>query len=93
MEKEELEHRTITVYGNVQGVFYRTAVKKAADTLNIQGYAKNARNGTVHIEAEGLPEDMETFLDRCREGSEMSFVKRLKIREGDVVGYNGFDVR
>ncbi len=44
------QHRIkFIVNGHVQGVCYRYGAKQVADRLNINGYAKNLRNGDVEV--------------------------------------------
>ncbi len=51
------------VHGFVQGVGYRSLVKRAADRNKIKGMVKNVGDGSVHILAEGKEEDIEVFKD------------------------------
>ena len=50
------EHRTFTVHGRVQGVFFRQNTRQQAQQLHLTGYARNNPDGTVTIEAEGPAE-------------------------------------
>ena len=92
MHPLERKHVTIRIYGNVQRVFYRVAIKRAAEELNISGFTKNRADGTVHIEAEGDPSDVNAFIERCKTGSEMSMVKRIRVTEGDMKDFSGFSI-
>lgn len=48
--------------GQVQGVFFRSSVKKYAEALAISGYAKNLPNGSVEIKAIGEKKVLDAFL-------------------------------
>jgi acylphosphatase len=53
------------VRGDVQGVGFRWAVQRQARQLGLTGYAENLPDGSVRVEAEGVPEgldQLEAFL-------------------------------
>ena len=58
-----------SVSGLVQGVFFRDFVKSAADRVGVSGFAKNERDGTVTVVAEGEEEGVRAVLDACKTGS------------------------
>jgi|GEM_PF-335438 len=58
----------ITISGRVQGVGFRYYIFRAAQELRIKGIIKNLPDGKVYIEAEGDPQNIEIFLEKCREG-------------------------
>jgi acylphosphatase len=84
--------RHIRVVGKVQGVFFRASTKAKADELNIKGSVRNEHSGTVYIEAEGDPANMEQFVDWCRQGPPRSRVDNLDVRDAKVNGYTDFSV-
>lgn len=86
-----LVHRIIRIVGYVQGVGFRRSAKSIADTLGICGFARNERDGSVYIEAEGEEEAMTSFLAWCRRGPPSARVDRVDIREGSVKGFRGFE--
>ncbi len=51
----------IVVHGFVQGVGYRSLVKRAAERCGLKGMVKNSYDGSVHILAEGASSDIELF--------------------------------
>jgi acylphosphatase len=55
----------IKVYGHVQGVGFRFNAMRKARELHLTGFARNERDGTVYIEAQGDRENLEIFLDWC----------------------------
>ncbi|MBD3190719.1 MAG: acylphosphatase [Candidatus Heimdallarchaeota archaeon] len=54
--EKTIMHATINVYGHVQGVSFRAYTRRKAQELDLKGYVKNLRDGTVLIEVEG-PKD------------------------------------
>ncbi len=84
--------RHIRVIGKVQGVFFRASAKAKADELSIKGFVRNEPGGSVYIEAEGEINNMNQFLDWCKEGPPRSRVDNLDAREAKVAGYADFAV-
>lgn len=86
-------HRSITVYGNVQGVFFRAETQKKAQSLGIVGFVRNEPNNSVFIEAEGNQAQLEQFIEWCHEGSSASRVERVEVEGGEVIGYTDFTIQ
>jgi len=56
--------RTAVRYlGRVQGVGFRATARALAQPLPITGLVRNEPDGTVWLEAQGLPDDVEQLLD------------------------------
>lgn len=83
----------ISVHGNVQGVFFRASAKEMADQLNVKGFAKNQSDGSVHIEAEGVDENLNRFVDWCNRGPARAQVTHVDVQESEVKGFERFEVR
>ena len=58
----------LTIFGKVQGVGYRFYTQRKAQELNLTGWVKNQRDGTVYVEVEGEKQAVDTFIDWCNEG-------------------------
>ncbi|RVU01894.1 acylphosphatase [Mucilaginibacter limnophilus] len=86
------KHLSITVKGNVQGVFFRASTKAVADQLGIKGIVHNQKDGSVYIEAEAEPADMDMFLEWCNEGPEKAEVTAVETHEGELKNYRNFEV-
>jgi acylphosphatase len=86
-------HRSIRVYGRVQGVFYRQSAKEQALRLGLTGFARNEPDGTVQIEVEGDAAAIDRFLKWCEVGPPAAGVDRVETRSGEFVGYSGFETR
>ncbi|HEY0668212.1 MAG TPA: acylphosphatase [Sphingobacteriaceae bacterium] len=87
-----MKHINITVYGKVQGVFFRASTKAVADQLGVKGFVRNEKDGTVYIEAEGDAFSLETFLEWCQEGPEKAVVEKMETAEGELKNYRNFEV-
>lgn len=53
----------LVVHGFVQGVGYRSLVKKVADRLKVSGMVRNADDGSVHVLASGKDDAVALFKD------------------------------
>lgn len=58
----------INISGWVQGVGFRWRTALEANRLGIKGYVRNLRDGRVYIEAEGAREQLDQFVEWCRNG-------------------------
>jgi acylphosphatase len=67
----------ITVRGLVQGVGYRAFAKRAADALQVTGFAENMPDGSVRIIAEGEREKLEEFIKECKKGPSLAEVESI----------------
>jgi acylphosphatase len=84
----------VSVYGKVQGVFFRDYVRKKAVELGIAGYAENKGSGGVHIIAEGEETMLNILADRLWEAGGDAEVIDVSTSFGDAKGdMTGFSVR
>lgn len=67
------------VTGNVQGVAYRTYVQESATELELVGYVKNKKDGSVEVVAQGFPETLKEFVEYLHEGSLTSKVDGVAV--------------
>jgi len=85
-----MKHLSIHVSGKVQGVFFRASAKRKAEELNITGNVRNNADGSVSIEAEGEEEDLQQFVEWCKQGPKFSQVERCEVKQGDIRNLKGF---
>lgn len=84
----------IRVYGKVHGVFFRASTKERAEKLGLTGFVKNEPDGTVYLEAEGLPEALEQLEQWVHEGPARAKVEKVDVVELDeLTGFKDFEVR
>lgn len=85
-----VKHINIKIYGSVQEVGFRQAIKEKADCLNITGFTRNIPNGSVYIEAEGEEENLNQLVEWCNEGPEDASVDKVSIEEDKVKEFFSF---
>jgi len=84
----------IIVHGNVQGVFFRSNTKKMAESLGLNGYAKNMPDGTVEVVAEGPEDKLKQLIEFCKNGPEAAEVSKIDVKfEKASNEFDGFEVR
>ena len=66
--------------GRVQGVAYRFFAKKYAARLGLTGWVRNLDDGRVEVLAEGSAGQIESFLERLREGPSLARVDSFDVR-------------
>lgn len=85
----------MVVGGKVQGVGFRLSAAEIARNLDLVGFVRNEADGTVRVDAEGDPDQVEQFIQQIRKGPN-SFVKvkqvDLKYLEKQQ-GFKRFEVR
>jgi acylphosphatase len=80
------------VYGLVQGVGFRFAVQRAAESRGVAGWVRNRPDGTVEAVFEGEREDVEALVDFCWTGPRGAVVERVDVASGSAEGLSGFRV-
>ncbi|GAB0108230.1 acylphosphatase [Nocardia sp. JMUB6875] len=82
------------VHGFVQGVGFRWWTRSRALELGLTGYARNHRDGRVHVVAEGPRDRCETLLDLLRSGTTPGRVN-LVVEDWNTAqgGMSGFEER
>jgi acylphosphatase len=88
-----VERRRVVVHGFVQGVGFRFAVERAANSRGVAGWVRNRPDGTVEAVFEGAREDVEALVDLCRRGPRGAEVERVDVATELPEGASGFRVR
>lgn len=87
-----MQRSHVRIYGSVQGVGFRFAVERAANTRGVAGWVRNRSDGTVEVVFEGEPEDVDALVDFCRRGPRGAEVERVAVEEELPEGLTGFRV-
>jgi acylphosphatase len=87
------KHISIKVSGKVQGVYFRDSTQKEAKKLDICGFVRNEKDGSVYIEAEGKPTDLERFKEWCKVGPSAAKVTKIVVEEAAIKGFEKFEMK
>jgi acylphosphatase len=84
-----------TVYGRVQGVYFRYFVRSVARKLGLKGYVRNLASGdAVEIEAEGEKPQLDRLLKELKTGPPGASVKRVQTDWSEYTGqFDNFTIR
>ena len=84
----------VILKGLVQGVFFRAFTRDLAQSLDIKGFVKNLPDGTVEVLAEGIPAQMQRFLDGLKKGPPGARVDEMVVEDVEPQGLDGpFEIR
>ena len=83
----------VVVHGRVQGVGFRLAIARAAETRGASGWVRNRADGTVEAVFEGQPEIVESLVRFCGEGPRGAAVARVETVEEKPEDLPHFEVR
>ncbi len=83
----------IKVHGLVQGVFFRKHTRDKANDLGINGFVRNAMDGTVEIEAEADPESLDAFIKWCHHGPGRAVVNKVEVVESSLKNFTSFEIK
>ncbi|HET6625765.1 MAG TPA: acylphosphatase [Nocardioidaceae bacterium] len=85
--------RELTVYGEVQGVFFRDGIRREAEHLGVTGWVENAPDGTVVAYFEGPADAVEKLVKWSHDGPTKARVDRVAVTECTPAGTAEFRVR
>ena len=85
--------RRLRVTGRVQGVWFRGWTVAVATRLDLAGWVRNRRDGSVEILADGDSAALDALMDRCREGPPAARVDDLTAAEDGEAVSGGFTQR
>ena len=84
----------ITISGKVQGVGYRYFAVRKATEMGITGWVKNSVDGSVIIVAQGIEEEIKTFIDYLHIGTTRSrFDQISKVKFNTLSNFDTFSVK
>ncbi len=85
----------VTVYGRVQGVYFRAFTSRRARELGLTGYVRNLRSEeAVEVRAEGERIQLEELIKHLTAGPPSAMVERVVADWSDYTGdYTDFSIR
>ena len=85
--------RRFVVRGRVQGVWFRASAEREAARVRVAGFARNERDGSVTVEAEGAPAAVAAMEAWCRVGPPRAEVTSVDVVEVEPLGGGSFSSR
>jgi acylphosphatase len=85
--------RRVVARGRVQGVFFRDATQRKAESAGVAGWVRNRSDGAVEAVFEGDEPAVERMLEFARGGPGRADVEDLEVIDEEPEGLSGFDVR
>ena len=85
--------RRLVIHGRVQGVFYRGWSVEQASALELAGWVRNRRDGTVEMLVSGEEAAVAEMIARCRRGPPAARVDRIEVEESADEVPTGFETR
>lgn len=71
---------SVTIYGRVQGVYFRYFVRSIARELGLKGYVRNLASGeAVEVQAEGEKRQLNKLLEQLKVGPAGARVVRVEV--------------
>ncbi len=84
--------RRFVFHGNVQGVGFRYKACYSARNRGVSGWVRNCSDGTVEMEAEGYPADIEAVLAALQEHS-WGYIESVEAEKIPTEGDYSFEIR
>jgi acylphosphatase len=85
--------RRVVVHGTVQGVFFREATRRRAESRGVRGWVRNNDDGTVEALFEGDPEGVDAMVAFVHDGPRAAQVEQVDVEDAEPEGLDGFAVR
>ena len=84
------KHYNITIKGRVQGIGFRYNARRQALALGLDGFVKNMPDGSVYLEIEGNPAELDEFVSWCQEGPSGARILEVNVSNSNLEGLTGF---
>lgn len=89
-----IERRSFQFFGTVQGVGFRYRAQYAAQHLDLTGWVANLHDGSVLMEAQGKPENLDKVVKTILNNSRYIHLDDIRLRTIPVVeGERRFQVK
>ena len=92
MATQAVKTVTVRIEGRVQGVYYRAWTEQTARCLDLDGWVRNRRDGSVEAVFSGLPSQVDTMLRCCADGPPDSNVSKVIVTDEGGAPPLGFRV-
>ena len=76
----------ICIFGRVQGVFFRSEIRRKARQLSVTGWVRNLPDGQVEAIFEGEENDVKRLVEFCKVGPYGAIVEKTEVEFGKHTG-------
>lgn len=76
----------VFIKGKVQGVFFRSEIKRRAENLDLKGWVRNLSDGRVEAVFEGRDESVSALVEFCRTGPTGARVTHCTLIRENFIG-------
>jgi acylphosphatase len=84
--------RRLRIFGRVQGVFFREAMRERAEQLKVTGWVRNCSDGTVEAIAQGDAFKVGRLIEWAQRGPAAANVDKVEVEIAEEeVHYTIFD--
>ena len=84
---------TIRVYGEVQGVAFRSTIKRIANKMGIRGTIENRDDGSVWLVCEAQKQDIELFIVKIKNIDTLTHITGMQVEYSVATGeYKTFHI-
>lgn len=83
----------ILIHGRVQGVGFRAWIQDQAERLELSGWVRNRKDGTVEAEFHGPLEVVKRMIEECHQGPQAAQVERVEPESVEGNPARGFEVK
>lgn len=84
--------KLLCIHGRVQGVGYRESMRQEAKRLNVCGWVRNRRDGTVEALICGEAVRIEMMVAWAKQGPRYATVERVEISEAEIPSGDKFQI-
>ena len=84
--------RYLLIKGRVQGVYYRASAKDIARKNGLTGWIRNTPDGHVEAIASGNEDQLELFINWCRQGPRGARVTEVDIQLVEDAEFDSFKI-
>jgi acylphosphatase len=84
-DTDDMRRVHLWISGRVQGVFFRSSTQEQARARGLTGWVRNAPDGRVEAEIQGVPAAVEHLIAECRDGPPAARVTDVEVAYIDVI--------
>jgi len=84
--------KLLRIHGLVQGVGYRESMRREAVRLNLSGWVRNRRDGTVEALVCGNAAQVELIVEWAKQGPRVARVDHVVVAEAEIPETSAFEI-